>query len=632
MLLMYLLIVVVPVFLLGFWAERSMFDLLRTDYATSVEEAVEQVIENIAFRKQTFELLATRSAMDGELAARLSATYGDAFSQWETINYVDRAFGTVGSSLPDIGFFRIYHRNPTLTEDGGLVWKPAGRMLTDVDEETWFAETAASPKSMGWHVYMDPDDGRMHLALTHRISWITGSEPVGAIILGIEARDVFDPLLKKSFSGKGDVYLLDDRGVVFSGTSAEYTGQAAAETPLKAMAAVDGMVTDTVDGRRSVVLTREISSGWHILTIMPLSGLEAGTKAMSMRMIGITLMLTLLSALLVLAVLNNLVRRIRGLETKMATVTTGQFDVAVPEGYKDELGDLETRFNLMAVRLGAQTEEIAEAQAREREEALKALEAQINPHFLYNTLGIIRWRALDSGDEPLCRLVDDMTVFYRLALNKGNAVLTVKRELEHARAYIAIQQHRYMNSVQVEWRVEEAVEELFTIHLLLQPVIENSYHHGMVAKRGHGKLLVAAERTEDGVRFTVRDNGIGMTEDALAALRRAVNPEDARLAAARVEEARIEAARIEAARLVDSNGEASQTMKTAPSATQPEGKPGGYGLRNVGERLRLYFGDRGRLEVDSRFGEGTTVRIVIPACQEPPVRMGMLSGGGERNA
>ena len=121
----------------------------------------------------------------------------------------------------------------------------------------------------------------------------------------------------------------------------------------------------------------------------------------------------------------------------------------------------------------------------------------------------------DLNDEELCRIVDAMTVFYRLSLNKGNTILRIRDEIEHIKAYLEIQPDRYLNNVKVNWDIDESVLDYYTIKLILQPIVENSYIHGMVAKRGHGELCISVVRNNDSVVFTIHDNGVGIPDDKL---------------------------------------------------------------------------------------------------------------------
>lgn len=573
-LLLYLFVVVIPVILIGLIAENIIFNFLRTDYSVSINEAVDQVVKNVEFRKLTYELLVTRTATDGELAARISREYDEFYAQWETVNYIDRSFGLVREFLPGIAAFRVYHNNTTLVEDGGILWKTDGRVLAGMNENGWYESILSADVPMRWELAKGTEDSAFDLILSRKISWNAGGEAVGAVCLQVRSGQIFNNIINNAFYGQGDVFLLNDENIIFSSTRQDYIGKKIDETPFMTLLK-NGQNTDSVmefEGHKDIFVSKPVSSGWRVVAAVPLKNLENKTRTLSTWVIGITLCLVILSAVLMLAVINNIVFRLRGLEHKMTSVTKGKFDVTVMKGYADELGDLEEKFNLMSGRLGELTDEIAYARSREREEALKALQAQINPHFLYNTLGIIRWRALDVGDAELCRLVDAMTIFYRLSLNKGNTVLKIHDELEHVKAYIEIQQFRYLNSVSIHWNIDPSIMELFTIKLILQPIVENCYMHGMVAKRKHGIINISAGQDDGEVFFEIGDNGIGASEDDMR-------------------------------QILNGNSKANTH---------------GYGLINIQERLKLYFADKGRLSIQSKWGEGTVVTIRIPVCIEPP--------------
>ena len=574
-LILYGCIVVIPIILLGFIAEVVMFNFLRSDYTVSVIETVNQVVKNVEFRKSTYELLATRTATDGELKVKLSGTYLDFLSQWETVNYIDRSFGTVADYLPGVEDFRIYHKNDTLIEDGGILWKPSRRMIQGMNENEWYESMLSSRDNLKWDLFRDPHTGISKLTLSGKISYSSGGEAIGVVFLKIKSSLVFENILNNAFNQQGDVYLVKDNGIIFASSTEGLIGKNISETVLRDVPVKEYNIDTVMDinNKQEVIVSRRISSDWHVIATVPVDNIEQRTQSISLWIICITLCLVILSAILMLAVTNNVVQRLKRLGYKMGAVTKGKFNVTIKKDYSDELGDLESCFNLMAGRLGDLTEEIAVTRSREREEALKALQAQINPHFLYNTLGIIRWHALDLNDGELCNLVDAMTIFYRLALNRGNSVLHFREEIEHVKAYIQIQQVRYLNSVNVIWDIDPEAMDLFTIKLIMQPIVENCYIHGMVAKKGRGILKISVNLRNDCVIVKISDNGIGITEDGLE-------------------------------QILTSNFQSNKHS---------------YGLLNIKERLKLYFNDRADLSIDSIWGDGTSVTIIVPACREPIV-------------
>ena len=214
-------------------------------------------------------------------------------------------------------------------------------------------------------------------------------------------------------------------------------------------------------------------------------------------------------------------------------------------------------------------EQVTREQKQLRKAEFELLQAQINPHFLYNTLDAIVWSAEAGNEKQVVKMVGSLSDFFKSSLNKGKEIVTIREELQHVRSYLEIQQIRYQDILDYEIDVPE---ELFVNEIpkiTIQPVVENALYHGIKEKRGGGKITVTG--FEDGEDYCIRvfDNGIGMNEDRLREVRDGLTDAD------------------------------------------PESKKI-YGLYNVNERIRLDFGDGYGLSIDSVYQEGTTVTIRLP--------------------
>lgn len=269
-----------------------------------------------------------------------------------------------------------------------------------------------------------------------------------------------------------------------------------------------------------MLITQEIKSGWTVAALVHLDRLEEqSTRIMYYIGAGIAFFL-LLSIFLIMIVLKNVIWRIRKLGIRMTDISQGYFEVTVRNRDNDELGELEVLFNSMSGRLRKLVEEHTEAMLKEREQSFRALQAQINPHFIYNSLSLIRWRALDQQDELQIRTIDALTTFYRLALNNRVNVTLIRDEIEHLKAYIEIQQLRYPGQVSVEWLVEPDVLDLYSIKLILQPTVENCYLHGGITTRTHAFIQITIKRVENTVQFQIFDNGKGIGSEKLEQIRK----------------------------------------------------------------------------------------------------------------
>ncbi|MBW5447168.1 HAMP domain-containing protein [Cohnella sp. CFH 77786] len=563
----YGLVVFIPTVILGVGTGYLALQNVRDNYMLTINEAVRQTAQSVEFRKQSYDLLVTRTGSDGELISRLARTYGNMSDQLDSVNYVDRSFTLMSQYLPGIINFRIYHANPTFVEDGGLLWKPADRALAGVDETSWYRSVMNSPFVLQWSAVQ----GAGAQLIVSRKIMNAGGDVLGAIYMLLNYDSVFGELMDRPFNGSGSLYLLDEHDRIIAASDRSILGEPVTATALsKLWASVDSTESITDDDKYFTV--RFINGGWKVAALIQMRQLEKQSAMTVYSIVAITVFFLFLSTFLVLIVLKNVVHRIRKLGDRMSDISKGDFDVSVRSWSRDEVGDLEMMFNRMAGRLGNLVDMLSGARLKEKESSFQALQAQINPHFIYNSLSLLHWRALDQGDQIQVETIEALTTFYRFALNNKSNVALIKDELEHVRAYLDIQRLRYPGRVRVDWEVDEEVLDLYSIKLILQPIVENAYIHGQIFTRPDACIAICIKLFDNEVRFQVRDNGIGMDPSTLTLIR---------------------------------NGEKAGTGN-------------GFGLANISERLHLYFGNAGKLKIDSALDAGTVVTIEMPVCTDKP--------------
>lgn len=251
----------------------------------------------------------------------------------------------------------------------------------------------------------------------------------------------------------------------------------------------------------------------------------------------------------------------------------GHFTVrAELENSDEEMKELGDGFNQMVERIGNLVEDIKVEQMNLRATEQKLLQAQINPHFLYNTLDAIIWLAEANQSEQVIMMVTALSDFFRTTLSKGRDYITVQEEESHIRSYLQIQQFRYQDILEYEIDIPDDLYQYQILKLTLQPLVENALYHGIKNKRGMGHIWVSGEQKDNKLIFKVRDNGMGMTEERLKQVRREIN-QDVR-----------------------------DTVE-----------PAGFGLYNVAQRIRLNYGTDYDLWVESVYGEGSEFIVSIPA-------------------
>lgn len=277
-------------------------------------------------------------------------------------------------------------------------------------------------------------------------------------------------------------------------------------------------------------------------------------------------------------ILNSITKPIEELCRFTSRIAEGNFSVRSKMQTKDELEVLSDSFNDMSENLEVMVNKIKEDERKMRHAELRLLQEQINPHFLYNTLDTIVW--LIEGDDPekAVDVVVALSEFFRLVLSKGKEYISIREEKEHIRGYLEIQQVRYRDILDYEIAIDPELYRYQILKLTLQPLVENSLYHGIKYKRAKGKIWVTGKMEkgdapwEDQILLCVRDNGVGMDGEELKRLQAEIRKP------------------------------CKETEK-------------GFGLANVNERIRMNFGMKYGMTIESEKGKGTSVSIIIPAIE-----------------
>ncbi|CUX30175.1 cache domain-containing sensor histidine kinase [Clostridium sp. C105KSO13] len=323
-------------------------------------------------------------------------------------------------------------------------------------------------------------------------------------------------------------------------------------------------------GKDYQVVTSEIEkTGWTGVSITPMSTINHSMYENVAVIIVVGVSLLFLIVIVLNICLKSIVEPIVILADTMDKADGGNLDIRVPVvESSNEIGRLSRSYNKMLDRVKLLMKQVVSEQEEKRKYELQMLQAQINPHFLYNTLDSIIWMA-EMKDESVVPMTEALAKLFRISLNKGNEFISIRDELEHVRNYLLIQSMRYEDKFDYRIVADDEVLNYETIKLIVQPLVENCIYHGIKMKKGSGLINIVAEQVEDDVEIRVSDNGIGMSVQLCQEVL------------------------IKDSRFVNAAGS-------------------GIGVKNVNERIRLYFGGNYGLAYESKLGEGTTVIIRIP--------------------
>ncbi|WP_284645109.1 cache domain-containing sensor histidine kinase [Paenibacillus silviterrae] len=410
-------------------------------------------------------------------------------------------------------------------------------------------------------------------------------------IIGFIIVDVDDNIVKRfcdevTIGTTGFFYVVNQAGeTIFkpSRLSSKNSKVPTMEQVTMIMTGEEGSLVEASEGKpKFIVASSSKATGWSIIGIVPLQEIVADANAIR-QLIIISVGLSIVFAItLHYFITNRLTLPLHVLKNKMQLASSGFLEAKVTISGTDEVADLGNSFNTMIDKIRRLLDQSIEEQQEMKKSELRALQAQINPHFLYNTLDSILWLAEAGRKEQVVELVLAVSRLFRISLSKGNDWIPIKKELEHIQSYLTIQQTRYRDILDYEINVSPEIHSSSILKTVLQPIVENALYHGLKNKRGKGMIRVTGYSDENNdIILIVEDNGIGMTEERLMQLRKYLDD---------------------------------------PRSPQETGKEisGGFGLHNVNLRLRLYYGEAHGVQVTSQPLVGTTVTIRVPTRLEDP--------------
>ena len=317
-------------------------------------------------------------------------------------------------------------------------------------------------------------------------------------------------------------------------------------------------------------------TGWHMVSVIYESDIITEWKSVQLIYTLIGLFLFMIVGLATNRVSSGITKPVRRLQEIMQTVETGEFRAVGDIRATDEIRELAREYDIMVGRLRELMEANIREQEQKRKSDLKALQAQINPHFLYNTLDSIIWMGEMGQSEEVVQMTSALSKLFRISISKGSELIPVQTELDHVRAYLTIQEMRYQDKFKYEIDMEPDILDMIMLKITLQPLVENAIYHGIKEADYQGLITIRGERVDDEIHMEVRDNGIGMDEEKLDQLRNGLE------------------------------GSADERFRLNRQ---------GLGVRNVHERIRLYFGKQYGLVISSRPGEGTSISVRFPASE-----------------
>ena len=547
----YSLFCFLPVMLLFWLSFLQMRSIIGDKEKMNLQSYLQQSVSSMDRTLDGYNSLSDYIAFDRTLAEVFSMEYGTPYEQYEQLTQ------KVDPILRSSSYFHGGMQRITIYTDNGMVKHDTTvAPVSEIEETDWYQKTLEHP-GLNWFVNYPEKT----LFSARKLAFSGAREGVNILYMDVDYQKLFTPYAETLISECG-LYITDQEGKLvfeesrFSGKNQNYDLTYSEFLEQRDRGSAD----------YTILCEQSNTTGWTVWLYQPV-GLAGEAMRPIVVMAGVTILICIFAAVLAYFITSGMVSgRIERLTRLMQEVQEGSMDMQVGSDDRDEIGMLYRGFGSMMKRIRTLINEVYLGKITQKEAELKALQAQINPHFLYNTLSLINWKALAAGEEDISRMTLAMSTFYRTALNRGRNVLQVEAELSNTRAYLEIQSMLHDGDFDYEIEAQPEILQCESLNLILQPLVENAIHHGIEEKTdGRGKISVRGWKEENCVWFMVEDNGIGMEQEV------------------------------------------------ADKILTMESK--GYGVRNVDERIRLCYGEKYAMKVESVVGKGTKMTIHFPAKQ-----------------
>ncbi len=470
------------------------------------------------------------------------------------------------------------------SKDGELIGSaPVGTMKknTDITKQSWFMNATNQMENLHFselHVQniFETSSNRHYwvISLSRSVELASnGKISEGILLVDMNFSGIRQLFAKVNNSDMGYVYLINNDGrIIYHPRQNLIFSNMIQENNLVASQYEDGAYKESFQGEDRMVVVKTVGyMGWKIVGVTPMDDFYqdfSRTKVIAVVIIVLAI-LVMIFANRFLAL--RVVQPLKKLEDSLTGIGVDR-NPQIYIGGSQEIQHLGKTIGSMVEQLRKLTDDIVREQEEKRKSELDALQSQINPHFLYNTLDSIMWMIESEQYEDAIAMVHSLGRLLRISLSKGKNIITIGDELQHAKSYLDIQKYRYKNKFTSYFEVEEGIEKYKTIKLIIQPLIENAIYYGMEYMDGDGEIHIRAYSKEEDLFIEVEDNGLGMPQE--------------------------------------------QVEHLLTDHTRIRSKGSGIGIRNVHQRIQLYFGEKYGLEITSEPDEGTMVRIHLPKTEE----------------
>lgn len=467
----FLLISLIPLCILGTFSFIASNALLIRQQTKSLESTLIQTEQTLDKQFNLYNKIIRSLCFNKQLITIAHTEFTSDYDKYEQLNFIDELFIMTQNLTPGIDGITFY-TDANISNHGSTVLS-----IEKAKEQDWYQ--AASPMDTTWY-----DDGEYILCIRPVLSPKFDNNQSHYIVMRINYVGLAETLTSIDESKISAVITDSDNEVILNGSMDHISAEM-----------IDELGTANTEKLRTsncIALKKEIpNTGWSLIIASSYRDILASTLLFSLFVL-LMIFLCLIAVRITSRIFSQrIVHRIHLLRENMREVEKGILEVTVTSTSNDEIGELIQGFSNMVTKINRLIEENYIATIEKKDYELRALQAQINPHFLYNSLSLINWRALRLHATEISEMAQLLSTFYRTTLNKGNSVTTVSAELLNVKSYLQIQLIMHSHEFEVEYQVEESTASYSMPNLMLQPLVENAIVHGLENTQERGKITIS---------------------------------------------------------------------------------------------------------------------------------------------
>ncbi|MGB9678757.1 MAG: sensor histidine kinase [Thermoanaerobacteraceae bacterium] len=558
MFLSYILIIVIPLIIIAFITGKVTSDFINEEVKKTTLETLNQSNKNISKMMENLKDTLLFVSMNRELQSNLTK-----FSN-NTSFEINKQITAIRNSILYPGIFNENYNSieiyaidkpdyPDNFEQNNVMSSKI------VENKEWYKKTLELKGKLYW--FVNNDFGFPLISVARVVTSVKDFEkPIAVISVDLDLQKIAAAISGIKISKSSVVYLCNNEGNIIYPEGKNFNN----DKKLYNQNSGSGFFNNK-DGKEMYIYNTIPQNQWKIIAMIPLKELNEKADALRNYIYMLAFVVLIISALFSLYFSYTFSKPIIMLANKMESIKDGNLDVMAKTEIKGEIGILYSSFNYMIKRINDLIHEVYLSKLKKKEAELKALQAQINPHFLYNTLDSINWIALRNNVPDISKMVNALASILRYSLNKGNEIISIQDEIKQVESYIIIQKIRFRNKFDVYFDIDKKILNYKTIKLILQPLVENALIHGIETYEGKGYIKIKGFYEHDNIIFEIINNGNTI--------------------------------------------DLSKVNYLLNSATEEKDS---YGIQNVNERLKLYYGENFGLRF--YINENNTIaRISIPA-------------------